>query len=531
MNNEVEKEPEKEVVIVYCYYCNAKLTKDEIIEKEAFDGNVICEDCSNSVTECQNCDGYFVSNNHDYENFCCESCHDDYNDSDNDSGEDSYREVNIKTDIFLSTPTPESIVLSKRIFSSEIECIDKEDNTSVFADINNAIGITEDGSLNSGGVEIVTPRLSGITGENLIKDISSRLQKLHFTVDNSCGMHIHIDIPEITNKVKEEKKTILESELSPYRYSTSIPPENSKLVNGIYRNNENEIPETRSHFTKSDISSLNYFNIVEVTAKNLNQLQLLKNRASELLKSNIEVINNEKASKIISFIKKASSEIAKCCEYYPAMLKTPITIGGYPFFKYDDREIYSNYLRDRKHQSTGTLYNQLKNIMLFYLNFENTILSFIPQSRSQNRFCIPLSQIFHRKEILDCENLEAVEQLWYRDSDTLSRESRKKEKYDHTRYAGVNFHSLLSNGHIEIRFHSGTIDSDKILHWIALHTAIIDYCMTTPLLNNLIKEKTLKRETDKMFELLQKDKRLKPETIEYLFVRQKKFLSDNEDTE
>lgn len=174
-------------------------------------------------------------------------------------------------------------------------------------------------------------------------------------------------------------------------------------------------------------------------------------------------------------------------------------------------------------------------LMLFYLIFEDVIMSFLPLSRRENRYCLPLSNYYHPEEIINCSNIEELEKIWYRESDSMRIERRKDEKYDNTRYAGINFHSLLANGHIEIRYHSGTINFDKIYNWIKLHVRILDEISVTNnsemSLQNLLKIKfhlDLKQKTNKFFELLKLDKEL----IKYFKERQKKFANlSNEENE
>ncbi len=56
------------------------------------------------------------------------------------------------------------------------------------------------------------------------------------------------------------------------------------------------------------------------------------------------------------------------------------------------------------------------------------------------------------------------------------RNCKKKYPYHGNRYRGLNLHSLLNIGTIELRYHSGTLDSTKIINWLFINTAIIDYC-------------------------------------------------------
>ena len=125
----------------------------------------------------------------------------------------------------------------------------------------------------------------------------------------------------------------------------------------------------------------------------------------------------------------------------------------------------------------------LKKLMQFCFLIDDVILSTLPVSRRDNRFCYPFSNVYSLKDIEsidvydnDSKNpTHSVEKVFYKEYDAERIANRKQHKYDDARYAGVNLHSLFKDGHIEIRFHSGTVDYDKIIHWIILWTTILDF--------------------------------------------------------
>ncbi len=167
--------------------------------------------------------------------------------------------------------------------------------------------------------------------------------------------------------------------------------------------------------------------------------------------------------------------------------------------------------------------NKLKKLILFYLNFEPVIYSYLPYSRRKNTYCLPLSSFYHEAEITEAQSVEELEQIWYREQDLEKIKQRKSNGHDSTRYAGVNLHSLLSNGHIELRHHSGTIDYDKIRNWIKLHETILDTISTKNVAWEALKEAkyilTLEGKQEKMFQLLGLPKKLEA----YLTARAEKF--------
>ena len=245
---------------------------------------------------------------------------------------ESSREVDIHTDSHIDT-NKNNRIQSMRIYSAEVECYANSDSQDddireVITNMPNTLGYGSDGSLNSYGWEFQTPRLSGNKGIEYISQLCGLLDNNNFTVDNTCGLHIHID-------------------------------------------------------------------------------------------------------------------------------------GGK---KYLSKSVRAN-------KKVPTL---LKNLLLFYLYYDDVIMAMLPNSRRNNKYCISLNKNYNSAEVSKCNTLDELEQLWYKNNSKDDIRTAKSKKYDNSRYSGINFHSLLSNNHIEVRFHSGTINANKIINWIILHVAIMD---------------------------------------------------------
>jgi hypothetical protein len=312
-----------------CSHCDeVKRIEDS---RERYDGDDICDECyTDTYFTCVNCGE--VRHNDDYgQDGLCDSCTNDGDDYDEDRiPERKYH----RGDNYCGN--------SDRPFSTEIECYYPD--TSVLRDVadsmNQDFGLSGDGSLNSYGIEFQTPKLSGETGTKELEKFCKLLTEKKFTVDRTCGLHIHLDTSD-----------------------------------------------------------------------------------------------------------------------YMTIDRDMIKIWG------------RDYATDRAYQEK---LNRIKFLMVFYLTFESVILSYLPKSRRKNRYCFPLSEYYHEKEIMDCGFIEDIEKLWYRENNIPRIEDRKKNKYDESRYCGINFHSMLANNHLEIRYHGGTILSNKILNWVTLHKTILD---------------------------------------------------------
>lgn len=175
----------------------------------------------------------------------------------------------------------------------------------------------------------------------------------------------------------------------------------------------------------------------------------------------------------------------------------------------------------------------IKNLMAFHWIYEGVIKSFLPGTRRLNIFCQSTRNDYSLTGIARAENIQKLATLWYKKRRDLSHYNKK-----HPRYHGINFHSFFTDGHVEIRYHSGTTNLKKILAWASLHVAIIDYCAG---LKNAItvdeiiranttltkKPRTLSTLTKKLFEAID----LPTEVREYFLSRQKKFKDSPQITE
>lgn len=160
----------------FCDNCGKLIYQDDISN---YDDEIFCNYCFNeSYTVCNEC-GNTIHNDEAYcyegENYC-DICY-------NDIRREEVEHVDYTID--------KSLMTDKFPAGVEIECIVRHQN-----DLNDClpsnVGITEDGSLNSDGIEIITPPASGKHFEKLIKNTCKGINNCNGGVDRSCGLHIHI---------------------------------------------------------------------------------------------------------------------------------------------------------------------------------------------------------------------------------------------------------------------------------------------------------------------------------------------------
>ena len=118
-------------------------------------------------------------------------------------------------------------------------------------------------------------------------------------------------------------------------------------------------------------------------------------------------------------------------------------------------------------------WRELKNILLLGKSVQDVLYKMLPPSRSSSRWCkrIPMS----RSDILNIESNSDFIDAWYNSWGVHP----SMEKYNDSRYCGMNMHSRIINGSIEFRYHSGTINQEKILNWVKICTAIVDVGINT----------------------------------------------------
>ncbi len=182
--------------------------------------------------------------------------------------------------------------------------------------------------------------------------------------------------------------------------------------------------------------------------------------------------------------------------------------------------------------------SELISMYLFYRLFDDVIISFLPSTRRNNRYCASMASIseYHDiavapypldvsfKAVQKFKNIHEFEIYWYKlkSYDHVLRE--KQNRYTPTRYYGANFHSLLKDNHFEIRYHSGTLISEKILCWVNLHGNIMARCLDGTINEawlDKIRKKSMdiKEKTDILYAILG----LNQDDIDYFNGRQQSF--------
>lgn len=129
------------------------------------------------------------------------------------------------------------------------------------------------------------------------------------------------------------------------------------------------------------------------------------------------------------------------------------------------------------HPSLQTAKN-IKKVWLAYHKLEQFFFSMVPRSRRDNRYCKSLQRNFLLDKIKNKKTLNGLLSYYYekriRD---IEKDTDKHNKYNDKRYYWVNFHSLLHRNTLEIRLHSGTVNSRKVVCWYLLHRKFLEWVL------------------------------------------------------
>ena len=152
--------------------------------------------------------------------------------------------------------------------------------------------------------------------------------------------------------------------------------------------------------------------------------------------------------------------------------------GDHLFYKIDRM---SEYLFDHNYwvnKSCGLhihidardlFYKELKGILLIAKSFEKTIFSMVAKSRSGTNWCKPLPVYMTKERIMRINNDTDFIGTWYESCE----EAPSFDKYNDSRYHGLNLHARVYLGTIEFRYHSGTNNATKIKNWITICQSIV----------------------------------------------------------
>lgn len=116
----------------------------------------------------------------------------------------------------------------------------------------------------------------------------------------------------------------------------------------------------------------------------------------------------------------------------------------------------------------------LKNLVNYMSSYQDVIYKALKINPCRERWCKKLEPMlidkFNQRGL---DSMAKGESAWYGEG----REYGKHEHYNHTRYHGLNLHSVFSKGTIEFRLFNGTLHAGEIRSYITFCLAMSNFCL------------------------------------------------------
>lgn len=481
-----------------------------------------------------------------------------------------FRPFNPNTDKFLSVKTVGNVIKSLRKFGVELETVSETPNQQdkAISAIPKEWGADFDRSINGAtggtGVEYVSPILGGLRGERAIRNVCATLRDNGLHVDSSCGMHIHLDGTEFIHSTKLLKQTfrsfqqefvennIIWDSLHRYfivdsttlrtiRTETGLEEEDVAYAIQKFIRSKNGYRRKKSHSivlvdrtyvfdfsnavllksaTFQDVVNLDCFTLrnEEEHKKYKEQLRVLDTKLKEidiaLRQAQATRLEPSTTSAVVNGLERDYRELSHERNMLNNSINSNVRVECRPL----DKVFFTG--KDKA-------FVNCKNLLYFYTAFTDVLLAMLPKGRrEQNTHCQRLDKAFSLYDIYALRTQDQLEALWYKNTDTMEIDRRKHgNKYDQSRYYGLNFHRLFQKGTVEIRMHNGTLNDKMILYWVSLHQTIVDKIVNGEINTDQIREASdrysLQDKMDSMIELLQ----LRPNLQKYLKARINHFIN------
>ena len=151
-------------------------------------------------------------------------------------------------------------------------------------------------------------------------------------------------------------------------------------------------------------------------------------------------------------------------------------------------------------------YEKITNLFKVFYAIEPIIYASLPSSRRGNTYCKPLSYDYKFTEVHKKLKPSTWDKKIYKSS-----YPDKNTHYNDIRYHGLNLHSIFYRGTVEFRYHSGTLNPDKIINWTNFLLHATDYAIKDFNQNKIVaihKQKNNKKKFEATCKLLKLNKQL-----------------------
>lgn len=319
-----------------------------------------------------------------------------------------------------------------------------------------------DGSIRgNNAIEVQTKVLKGKSGAKSVLELLKNANDLGYHVNDSCGTHVHLGaidffdeftfkLSDIQSSMHEERLCIERGLLIKLTESFGNEEAVNDWINDMYLRSKNSDGYSSSYRMRD--GKISRFSISQIYIRDGND--------------NYNGISYVCRDSTLDKLDVTTDDLLRGNR---ALLVSPTKDSKGKSTIYINAENICIYSRPRSEK-----YHKLKTLFYTYVMFEKFIFSLLPENRRDNNYCNPLSTSYTLRDIQNCGSQEDIEKLWYKKLSLREVASAKREHYEGSRYHAINLHSMFyKHGTVEIRSHHGTLQSNSILMWVALHQKII----------------------------------------------------------
>lgn len=475
-----------------CDDCERIIAIDDCEEvQNSFDSDIhyVCDICRNNYINCYECGGRYHEDYMHEDNsgdFYCEHCQSagngNFEDEDSSDFEDVQRpRLDIRSNVFRSDDKG-SIITDDRIFSAEIECYPNPKNTTkslmeARQEINKnfkGTGEITDASLDNSGIEFQTPLLKGKKGQDYIENLLKMLKDKGFYVNKKAGTHIHLDGKGFSTDSLIDKEELLQNQalwfLRCGKSSKAFKEELDNLKHYTPIRYHVKAKIARDLALKSGM----YFPYPEDSEGNFTTL---------IQQLDISTIKEDKRVEdyYYSDDRVVDEKLKQIDTTYLDIMKNYTKDQRLGEMEYRIQRCFS-LLSDDEHKKaeawsndfiSSKVLSRMKQLFTVYYFADDVIMQLLPHSRRNNKYCLPLWRDFNLTTIDGLESMTDFEKMWYKYDNLNEIKNKKNDPKDVSRRHGANFHILMCQGHFELRYHSGTLNSDKLLYWVQLNQSLM----------------------------------------------------------
>lgn len=126
-------------------------------------------------------------------------------------------------------------------------------------------------------------------------------------------------------------------------------------------------------------------------------------------------------------------------------------------------------------------FHDIGRLIKVYAAIEPALFDMVPANRRDSRYCLRCADKYERALARNTlgEHKAVKEKIVVGTYDEPVSTTRRKRKYDHSRYNALNLHSWFYRGTIEYRLFNGTIEPADIINWGMIWANILDFALNS----------------------------------------------------